>query len=84
MQTLEWIAALSGVFGAILVASNCRYSGYGFVLFLVSSVTWSMCAYASEQEALLLNQLGFVVINMLGVYQWLIVDTSRNPAVNAN
>lgn len=81
---LEWIAAISGVLGAILVASNCRFSGYGFLLFLVSSVTWSMCAYASKQDALLINQLGFVAINLLGVYRWLIADWIRPPAAQAD
>lgn len=68
---LEWIAAITGVVGAILLALNCRFSAYGFIFFLASSVSWSISAYVSDQVPLLMNQLGFVAINLLGIRRWL-------------
>lgn len=70
MEVYEWYASAFGVVGALLVALNIPKSRYGFVLFLVSSAMWSYVAYQSNLVPLLLNQLVFVAINVVGIQRW--------------
>lgn len=39
---LEWLGCMTGLLGATLLALNNRYSGYGFMAFLVSNGCWVM------------------------------------------
>ena len=72
MTSIEWLASISGILGALLLAANIRGSGYGFLLFLISSLSWTYVAYETSQLALLTNQAVFVSINILGVQRWLL------------
>ena len=36
----KWTGTLAGIAGAILIALNLDVSGYGFLLFLASSLLW--------------------------------------------
>lgn len=72
MSELEWLAATTGIIGAMLLAVNVSVSRYGFLFFLCSSLTWAWLAYQTEQPALLTNQMAFVVINLVGVKRWLV------------
>lgn len=71
-KTLELIGAVSGVLGAILLAINIPASGYGFALFLISSISLSLFALDQKLRYLLVMQVVFTVINMVGVYRWLL------------
>lgn len=67
---LEWVGSLFGVLGALTVASNTRFSPWGWWLFLVSSS--ALCAYSILAQAwglLLLNSC-FVGTNLLGLLRW--------------
>lgn len=79
MGIIEWIAAITGIAGAILLAANVSWSRYGFVLFLCSSITWSWVAYTTVQPALLANQVVFMAINLLGIWRWLLQPSLRSP-----
>lgn len=70
MLLLEWVGALCGVLGALIIASNTRLSPWGWWLFLMSSV--SLCGYAVLAEAwgLLLLNCCFVFTNLLGLLRW--------------
>lgn len=39
MTALKWIGAATGIAGATMIAANPPISGWGIVLFLVSSVS---------------------------------------------
>lgn len=78
MSFIEWFAAGSGIAGAVLLASNVSLSRYGFVLFLVSSITWSWVAYTTVQPALFANQAVFMAINLLGIWRWLLQPSLRS------
>ncbi len=39
---LKWIGTGMGIAGALVIALNLPFSGWGFVLFLVSSVSWTV------------------------------------------
>lgn len=78
LALLEWFATACGIFGAALLAARVRWSPYGFVLFLFSSLAWTVAAYGGNQWALLVNQLVFVAINVMGVARW-VPRASQEP-----
>jgi drug/metabolite transporter (DMT)-like permease len=69
----KWTGTLAGIAGAILVALNLEVSGYGFLLFLASSLLWCAAGIAQRDDSLILLQATFVVINIIGIYRWLVV-----------
>ena len=83
MEMIEWLAAVLGVLGALLVAANVSISRYGFVLFLVSSLLWTYIAYNQDLAPLLLNQVVFVAINVLGIQRWFAPNESSIVSANA-
>jgi len=68
----KWTGTLFGVSGAVLVALNLPVSGWGFVLFLVSSVSWTVAGVMMRERSLIVLNVVFTIINMLGIYRWLI------------
>ena len=51
---------------------NLPISGWGFILFLVSSVSWTVAGMMMREHSLILLNAVFTVINVLGIYRWLI------------
>lgn len=72
MRALKWLGTAAGIAGAVLLAAKVPASGWGFVLFLVSSASWAIAAWRDREGALLTLQIGFTAINVLGVYRWLL------------
>ena len=69
---LKWLGTGTGVGGALLLAANTPLSGWGFVLFLISSMSWTLAAWQARDLALGVLQLTFTGINILGIYHWLL------------
>ncbi len=69
---IEWSACVLGVLGALLLALNNRWSGYGFVLFLCSNAGWATFAAMTGSYGLLTSQAVFTGTSLLGIWQWLI------------
>jgi drug/metabolite transporter (DMT)-like permease len=73
LRPVKWIGTAAGVTGAVLVALNIGVTGYGFVLFLVSSLLWSAAGIVQREPSLVVLQGAFTAINVLGIYRWLVV-----------
>ena len=71
LRPAKWTGTAAGIMGAVLVALNTGVTGYGFLLFLVSSLLWSAAGWVQRDESLVLLQGTFTVINVIGVYRWL-------------
>ncbi|MBG0799821.1 PRC-barrel domain-containing protein [Methylocystis sp. L43] len=58
---------------AMMTAANAgaRTTGWGFVVFTVGSVAWSLAATYSHQRNLLLTNLFLTAVNLIGVWRWL-------------
>ena len=69
---LKWFGTALAVVGALAIALNLPYSGWGFVAFLVSSISWSIAGFMMKEPSLMVLQGTFVIINVLGIYRWLI------------
>ena len=59
------------VLPALLVAADIPASGYGFILFPVSSVCWAWVGIRTRDLPLALLQGVFTAINLLGIWRWL-------------
>jgi hypothetical protein len=74
VDILKWCASISGVIAALMVSFDLgrRVTGWGFALFVASSVCWIAGALMSSDEALWSQNLALFAINIFGVYRYLI------------
>ena len=71
---LKWFAAVSGTIAAFMVAADYgrKTTGWGFVLFVGSSIGWIAGALLTKDGALGTQNVVLFGINLLGVYRYLI------------
>ena len=72
MKSLKWIGTVTGVMGALLIALNVGAVHWGFVFFLISSTIWCWAGYRQRDWSLASLQGAFVVINLVGLWRWLV------------
>lgn len=73
-EFLGYAAMLTGTVAAIMVSANIgrRITGYGFVIFTASSLTWIAYALQGGEAPLMLQNAVLTAINVAGIYRWLI------------
>lgn len=73
-ESLGYFAMATGTLAAIMVSVNAgrRMTGYGFVIFTLSSVTWIIYALQDSEMPLILQNAVLTAINLGGIYRWLI------------
>lgn len=71
VDILKWTASVSGMIAAFLVSLDLgrRAIGWGFVLFVGSSICWISGALMTDDEPLWIQNLVLFGINLLGVYR---------------
>jgi hypothetical protein len=71
---IKWFASISGMIAALMVAwdHDRRTTGWGFVLFVFSSIGWMAGALLSKDGALGTQNIVLFAINIFGVYRYLI------------
>ena len=74
IEILKWSASISGVIACVMVSLDLgrRVTGFGFALFVASSICWISGAFLSDDEPLLSQNLVLFFINVFGVYRYLI------------
>ena len=78
MQTLitilKWAASISGMAAALMVSFDLgrRVTGWGFVIFVGSSICWIAGAALTRDFALGTQNVVLLGINLFGVYRYLI------------
>lgn len=72
LTVLEWLGAFGGAMGALLLAFNCRWSGYGFVLFLGSNAAWFSYGLLTQTYSMVAMQVVCTVTSLIGLWRWLI------------
>lgn len=68
---LEWIGAVSGATGALLLAANRSWSRWGFVAFLVSNVCWIAFGVSTAAPGLVAMQVVMTGTSLLGIHRWI-------------
>ena len=79
LTALEWAGAAGGAIGALLLACNSRFSGYGFVLFLLSNAAWMAYGVLTGTLGLVAMQTVCTGTSLLGIWRWLVLPRLSNP-----
>ncbi len=68
-----WIAPIATMVAAMMTAANLgpRVTGWGFIVFTVGSIAWSVVAVLSGQQNLLWSNGFLTVVNLVGIWRWL-------------
>lgn len=76
-DAVKWSASISGMLAALMVSLDLgrRVTGYGFVIFVASSIAWFTGAWLTEDWALGTQNTVLFGINVLGVYRYLVRQT---------
>lgn len=69
---LKWFGSITGIIGAIMLALNNEYSMYGYVFFILSSFSLTYSFYCDKIASMIINQGIYLLINILGAFQWLL------------
>jgi len=74
VEILKWYASISGIIAAFMVSLDLgrRITGWGFVLFVTSSIAWIGGALMTRDEPLWTQNIVLFGINCLGIYRYLI------------
>lgn len=71
-KAIEWTGAVCGLLGSVLLAAHTAYSGYGFILFLVSNACWLWFGLRTKTWGMVAMQCGFTMTSLLGISNWLL------------
>ncbi|WP_448657893.1 hypothetical protein ACPVPU_10505 [Sphingomonas sp. CJ99] len=74
IEAIKWVATISGIVAALMVSldSGRRVTGWGFVLFVGSSIAWITASILSGDPALGTQNAVLFGINLFGTYRYLI------------
>ncbi len=72
-EVASWAAPAATIIAAIMTAANLgtRVTGWGFIVFTIGSVGWSVVAIATGQQNLLLTNGFLTMVNAIGIWRWL-------------
>lgn len=72
-QIPSYLAPAATMIAAMMTAANlgARVTGWGFVVFTVGSICWSIIGITSGQQNLLLSNAFLTLVNLVGIYRWL-------------
>lgn len=71
IKVLSWIGSICGIIGALLIATATNMS-LGYILFLISSVSWTRVGGLTENYSLVLMNIVFTIINIIGLYTYIL------------
>ncbi|MEN0652189.1 MULTISPECIES: hypothetical protein [Hyphobacterium] len=81
IDLLGWYAMASGIAAAIMISIDAgrRITGWGFVVFTTSSLSWIIVGVGEGEPPLSLQNVVLTGINLLGIYRWLIRRKKTAP-----
>jgi hypothetical protein len=68
-----WIASIATMIAAIMTAANLgvRVTGWGFVVFTLGAICWSIVGFGTGQHELLATNAFLAVVDVVGIWRWL-------------
>lgn len=68
-----WIAPVATMIAAMMTAANlgARVTGWGFVVFTLGSVCWSIVGLSTGQTNLVATNIFLTLVNLVGIWRWL-------------
>jgi hypothetical protein len=72
-QAAGWIAPVATMIAAMMTAANlgARVTGWGFIIFTIGSVGWSIVGLTTGQQNLVLTNGFLTIVNLVGIWRWL-------------
>lgn len=67
----EILGTVTGVGGALMLAMKNRFSPWAWPVWIVSNIAWILWSVSISAYGALFQQVIFLVINLIGTYQWL-------------
>ena len=68
---IEIIAASFGIVGTLLLATNGRFAGWGFIAFLGSNAGWLIFSYTHAHWFMFSQQVAFSISSLIGAWIWI-------------
>lgn len=65
---IGWIGTIASIVGSFLVAFQIAV--FGYILFLVGSISWLWVGYVKKERSLITLNLFFLVANLVGLYNY--------------
>lgn len=84
-EMAAWIAPVATIAAAMMTAANlgARLTGWGFVVFTLGSLCWIEVGLASGQTSLVVANSALTLINVVGIWRWLGLQTAREDGAGA-
>lgn len=72
-EVAGWVAPIATIIAAMMTAASLgpRITGWGFAIFAVGSVCWTVVGLAGGQPNLIVANLFLTVVNLVGIWRWL-------------
>ena len=83
-QVFEWSGCITGVIGAGLLALNNRWSGFGFLFFLLANGCWITFGVMTAAWGLVVMQVFCTGTSMLGIWKWLLKGRCNRSGIAIN
>lgn len=81
LAQIEMVGKWTCLIGAGVLAANARWSGWGFVLFLVSNLAWITAGAMRGIDDLWQMQVGLTITSLFGIYRWRVEERKRKLRV---
>lgn len=68
-----WVAPIATMIAAMITAANlgARITGWGFVVFTIGSIAWSIVGITTGQTNLVASNGFLTLVNLVGIWRWL-------------
>jgi hypothetical protein len=83
-EILQWLGCATGVLGSALLAWKSQWSGWGFVVYLVSNACWVSFGVVTNAPGLVVMQLIFTGTSSIGIWRWLVLPRLEARAKKTN
>jgi hypothetical protein len=70
LSVAKWVGTVTGIAGCVLVDANLSVSKWGLVLYLCSSVCWTVVATKTKERSLCVMSGVYTALNLFGIYRW--------------
>ncbi|WP_373020680.1 hypothetical protein [Thiomicrorhabdus sp.] len=71
MEMLEYIGAACAIIGSLWLTHKLPGHSYGFVLFLIASLSLALYFFSQKQYGALAMEVVFIYSNMVGIRKWI-------------
>jgi len=72
-EALEWTGAFFGIAGSLILASRSQYSQLCWLFWTFSNLSiMALCLFYTQQYGILLQQVFFMITNIIGLYKYYI------------